>query len=259
MKRHFLAVLALALVAAGCSSSADSKIDVQTVSAGKLTVCTDMPYEPFEFTENGTNKGIDVDILKEIGKDLDLTVEFRDTDFDVIFDEMAKGSCDLVGSSVSMTDERKQKYLFSDGYFEVNQSLMVRTDDVKKYSDLEALAGKKIGVQKATTGADYAAAHAKKSTIVDYDDASEMIKALENKETDGVVQDFPINSYLSQKSSGLKVAKTFTDVAREQYGFVMPMSSTKLKDAVNSSLVVIKKNGRYDQILGDYLGVAVHK
>ena len=40
-------VLALALVAAACSSGDDAAL----VSDGTLTVCSEVPYEPFEFED----------------------------------------------------------------------------------------------------------------------------------------------------------------------------------------------------------------
>lgn len=261
MRRSAVVALAIAfsISVAGCGSDTDGvgRAAPDTIHDGKLVACTDMPYEPFEFVDGGQEKGIDVDLVKAMAADWGLTAEFRDTDFDSIFDELTSRNCDLVASAVSITSERQEQYLFSDGYFEVNQSLMVRVGDVSRYGQLDALAGKRVGVQKGTTGADYAASHANKSTIVEFDDASDMVSALQNAEIDGVVQDFPINSYLAQKQPNVKVVKTFTDVAREQYGFAMSKDSAALRDAVNSALTEIRKDGRYDRILNSYLGSAV--
>jgi len=255
MKRSSAVVVALLIGLSACSSDDSSAEAPPTIEQGKLIACTDFPYEPFEFGTTGSEKGIDVDLVKAIASDLHLTAEFRDTDFDSIFDKMKSGSCDLVASAVSITDERKESYAFSDGYFEVNQSLMVKKADAATLVDLTALQGKKIGVQKGTTGAAYAAAHAQKSTVVPFDSADELTAALDKSQIDAILQDFPINSYLSQTTGKYKVVKTFTDVAREQYGFALPQTSTELQSRIDKSLQSIRKDGRYDAILGRYLGL----
>lgn len=259
MKRAYAFLSIISLIAVACSSDgeASGRPTASALDDGKLVACTDMPYEPFEFTDHGENAGIDIDLIRAIGEDWDVEVEFRDTDFDSIFDEMVKGTCDLVASAVSITDDRRQNYLFSDGYFEVNQSLAVRKDDASSIVGLDSLTGKKVGVQKGTTGADYATERATSSTIVSFDDASEMISALERRDIDGVIQDFPINSYLAQNSKTIEVVTTFTDVAREQYGFAMAKDAVELRDALNKALEKVRRDGRYDDILHKYLGSAV--
>ena len=66
-----VAVGALALT--GCSTSGGSTTTdsgVKLIESGKLTVCSDIPYEPFEFVKDGKNVGFDMDLASEIAKDL---------------------------------------------------------------------------------------------------------------------------------------------------------------------------------------------
>src|SRR3954452_3176180 len=61
------AVAALSLLAAGCAkddTSTTTASGVKLVEGGTLTICTHLPYEPFEFTEGGEVVGFDVDVLK---------------------------------------------------------------------------------------------------------------------------------------------------------------------------------------------------
>ena len=81
-----------------------------------------------------------------------------------------------------------------------------------------------------------------------------MVAALGRGDVDGAVQDFPINSYLANKSGGYVVSSTFTDVDREEYGFALAKGSESLRDAVNSALMETRQDGRYDEILQKYLG-----
>ena len=240
------------------SGTGTGAADLDLVSDGKLTVCSDVPYAPFEFEESGTLKGIDIDLVKAMAGKLDLEAEFRDTDFDGIFSALAAGQCDMIASSVSITDERKQNNDFTDGYFEINQSLLVRKGEESTIKDLPDLKGKTVGVQSETTGAAYAESKAKDNgyTVKEFTGADELFTALKAKQVDAVLQDFPINSYNAEKTGESAVAKVFEEQEKEEYGFVVKKGNTSLRDALDDVLDELREDGTYDDILEEYLGTA---
>ena len=258
-----VAAAALMLGLGGCGSSdgggegegGDAQA-LDTVESGTLTACTDFPYAPFEYEENGEFVGIDVEIVTAVAEKLDLEAAFRDTDFDGIFGSLAAGNCDLVASSVSITDERKKTMDFSSGYYEINQSLLVRAEDASRYADLESLAGKTIGVQSGTTGADYAKENAEGATIREFTGADELFTALKAKQIDGVLQDLPVNAYHAETTGETEVSNVFTSDAEEEYGFAFRQDADELREAVDQALEEIKSDGTYADILREYLGEA---
>jgi hypothetical protein len=54
--------------AEGGSSDEMSLDGVTLVNDGQITVCSDMPYEPFEFEEDGETKGFDYDVVVRHGR-----------------------------------------------------------------------------------------------------------------------------------------------------------------------------------------------
>ncbi|HET9444222.1 MAG TPA: basic amino acid ABC transporter substrate-binding protein [Acidimicrobiales bacterium] len=260
--RAAAAVAALLLGVAACGDSDDDGGEgagpggLDTVDSGTLTACTDFPYAPFEYEEGGEFVGIDVDIVTAVAGKLDLEASFRDTDFDGIFGSLAAGNCDLVASSVSITDERKETMDFSTGYYEINQSLLVRTEDASRYADLESLAGRTIGVQSGTTGADYAKENAEDATIREFTGADELFTALKAKQVDAVLQDLPVNAYHAATAGDSEVSKVFSSDAKEEYGFAFRQDSDELREAVDSALEELKSDGTYAEILEKYLGEA---
>lgn len=261
-----VAVLALAACGSeagdepGSAPSDDPKseavADIDTVEDGKLTACSDIPYAPFEYEEDGEVKGIDIDLVTAIAEKLGLEADFRDTDFEGIFASMLAGNCDLIASSVSITDDRKEKYNFSDGYFQISQSLLVRKEDVTKYTDFASLKGKTVGVQSETTGAEFATTEAAKAgvEVKEFTGADELFTALKAKQIDGVVQDLPINSYNAETAGDTAVSKTFEANEAEEYGLVFPKRSTALLEKVDEALAALRTDGTYDKILKEYLG-----
>ncbi len=276
------AALVLALVFSGCSSSkkstpdttvstgeggtaapADSTGDsaaVKTKEAGTLTVCSDIPYAPFEYYANGADGdviGIDADIVNGVAAELKMKANFIKTPFDGIFASLAAGNCDMIASSVSITAERKQANDFSTGYFKIQQTIMARKADAA-LNDLSTLKGKVVAAQAATTGADFAKAGATANgyTVKEFQGADDMTTALKAGQVDAVIQDSPINGYAATKSEGeLMVTKVFAG-GDEEYGFVVPKDNPTLTAALNAGLEKLKASGTYQEILTKYLGAA---
>ena len=225
----------------------------QPISAGKLTVCSDAPYEPFEYQdENGNWIGFDMDLMTAVAKRYGLTLEVTKQPFDGIWLAPAAGTCDIVASSITITEERAQNAAFSDPYFDADQSLLVRKEDAATYVDLESLAGKTIAVQTGTTGEAYAKENAGDAKVQSFDDAAAMFAALEGKQVDAVLQDLPINAFRAVKQGTTQVTATFP--TQEKYGFAMAKDNVDLLDAVNESLNTFRAGGVYDEIYKRYFG-----
>lgn len=262
-----VATLGLALAACGGGSSGGGddaettdttpidqvELNFQPISAGKLTVCSDAPYEPFEYQdENGNWTGFDMDLMTAIAKRYGLTLEVTKQPFDGIWLAPAAGTCDIVASSITITEERAQNAAFSDPYFDADQSLLVRSEDAATYVDLASLAGKTIAVQTGTTGEAYAKENAGDAKVQSFDDAAAMFAALEGKQVDAVLQDLPINAFRAVKQGNTQVTATFP--TEEKYGFAMAKDNVDLLDAVNESLNEFRAGGVYDEIYQKYFG-----
>lgn len=263
--RILASVAALAIVASACggSSSSDTtaaasnKVAAFTpVQAGKLTVCTDAPYEPFEFQAADKSwTGFDMDIMNKIASSNGLTLNVSVQGFDGILLKLAAKECDVVASSVTITPDRAKSVDFSTGYFDSYQSLLVRNADKDMLNSLASLKGKTIAVQTGTTGEAFAKANATGAKIQSYDDASAMFLALESSEVDGVLQDFPINASRAVKQGTSTVSVKFTEGQKaEQYGFAVEKGNASLLTVLNDTLATMKTDGSYDAIFAKYFG-----
>lgn len=252
LTRLALVATASALILAGCSG--DSKSELGLVKADTLSVCTDSPYEPFEFQDaSGQFTGFDMDLLREIGSGLDLTLDVKVVPFDGIWLLPAAGECDIVGSAMTITDERRASALFSDPYFDADQSLLVRAADEATYATLASLAGRRIAVQTGTTGEAYAKEHTPAgATLVSFDEPAAMFLALESNEVDAILQDLPVNGYRQTQDAGMVVTETFA--TGEQYGFAVDPKNTALIEAVNEQLGKLRSSGKYAEVHAKWFG-----
>jgi polar amino acid transport system substrate-binding protein len=239
--------------------SASTKIDITAlglIKEGAITVCTDAPYEPFEFQDEATKEwtGFDMDLMKVIATNIGgLSLEVTVQPFDGIWLAPKAKTCDLVASAMTITEERAANALFSDPYFDADQSLLVRAEDKATLVDLASLAGKTIAVQTGTTGETYAKENAKDSTLKSFDEPAAMFLALEGKQVDAILQDLPVNG-ARQVKEPTKFALTATFTTGEQYGFALAQDNTTLAEAVNSGLAAAKDSGEYDTIFAKYFG-----
>lgn len=269
------AVAALALLTSACSSD-ESTTDTDTteesgsdttaegggtldlVAEDILTICSDIPYAPFEMeAEEGEGfdgyEGFDIELLAAIASDQGLTISVKDLPFDGILGALPAGDCDIVGSAVSITPEREEQVLFSESYFESKQSLMVLTEDEATYPDLESLAGKTIGVQSGTTGAAYAEENKPEgATIKEFEGGEDLFGALASGDIEAALQDFPVNAYQAAQDDTFVVVATFGE--GEPYGFAAEKDNEALIAAVDGSLETLKSDGTYDEIYAKYFG-----
>jgi polar amino acid transport system substrate-binding protein len=249
-------VVAGALFLGACSSSSSdsSSTDSTPTKARTITVCSDMPYKPFEFQEDGKTTGFDYDVVAAMMATFDAQPEFKTTPFDTIIPALVAGDCEMIASAMTITDERAERVNFTDPYFDADQSLLIRADGAETYKTLADLAGKTIGVQAGTSGADYAEANKPAgATIKEFQTGDEMFPALITPgDIDAALQDYPVNAYRATQDDQFVVTETFP--TGEQYGFAITKENTELLGQMNTALAEIKANGTYDEIFAKWFG-----
>ena len=248
-----LAVTALVTLSA-CGSD-DSGGEFDLVSEGTLTVCSDIPYPPFEMQEGGSYTGFDIDLMREISKGMGLKLSVQDVGFEGLQSgaSLAAGQCDIGASAMTITQAREKNLDFSASYYDSQQSLLVPSGS--DISTIEDLAGKKVGVQQGTTGKIYAEENTPQGTqLISYPSDAELYAAIQAGNIDAILQDLPVN--LNHTRSGdFEIVQTFkTD---EAYGFaVEEEGSEELLREVNAQLKKLKSNGTYQQIFDKYFATS---
>lgn len=255
------AVLAAgAFVFAACGDDSDDGDDGDATdeagggeaTGGTLTVCTDAPYEPFEFEgDDGEFTGFDMELMREIAGRMDMDMEVTVQPFEGIWLAPQAGECNIVASAMTITDDRAENALFSDPYFEADQSLLIPADDADEYESLDDLEGGTIGVQSGTTGQDYAEENAPEGAQVrEFGEEGPIFLALESGDVQAVLQDLPVNGTRAEESDDFVVIETYA--TGESYGFATTPDNEALMDDVNSALEDIREDGTYDELFDEW-------
>ena len=258
--KHYAAfglTVALLFGTAACGSSDSDGGGSEGASGGsggtELKVCSDMPYEPFEAPGEGPRgleyTGFDIELLDAMAETQGDTLDITDSDFDTIFASVNAGKCDVVASAVTITDERKENSLFTEPYFDADQSILVPAES--EVAGLEDLAGETIGVQTGTTGESYANENTPDgATVKAYPDAAALFAAISSGQIAGILQDLPVNSDRATKDENVKVVGTIP--TGEQYGFVVAKENTELQEKLNTALAEVREDGTYDELFEKY-------
>lgn len=239
----------------GCGKQ-DSTAPAAPATARVYTVGTDAAYAPFESqNEKGEIVGFDIDVVRAAAAKAGIEVKFINTPWEGIFNALKQGDRDLLVSSITITDERKQSMDFSDPYFDAHQLIAVKADSsVARFADLKPL---KVGVQTGTTGDEtISRLQGKNSTdIKRFESTPLALKELEAGGIDAVVADNGVVVNYVKNNAGSKF-KTVDDPAfvPEHYGIAVRKGDAALLAKVNAGLAAIRADGSYDRIYASYLG-----
>ncbi|HET9860737.1 MAG TPA: transporter substrate-binding domain-containing protein [Nocardioidaceae bacterium] len=245
-------------VAAGCAANGEELASPvrapQLIEEGALTVCSDMPYEPFESMKDGQPVGFDIDLVREVAEELDLRLEIKDTDFDAIQsgDALNSDECDVVISAMTITGERARVLDFSSPYFDASQALVVAIGS--GIDSLDDLTGQRIGVQGGTTGELYVTDNAPPSAdVIPLEDAAAMEAALAAGALDAAVYDNTVVGDVVANNPDLEVSAEFD--TGEQYGMAVKKNgNVELLREINKVLARLEQNGGYGKIYATWFG-----
>lgn len=223
----------------------------------KLVIASDASWPPMEFVDaSKAIVGFDMDLIQAIAKDQKVEVEIKNTAWDGIFAGLEGGAYDAILSSVTITDDRKKAYDFSDPYFDANQAIVVRADDASIKSEAD-LAGKKVGAQIGTTGAIYVGDKLKAAELKQYDTPDLAMMDLLNKNIDAVVVDTPVaaNYALQADQFKGKLVIGAQIVTNEQYALTVQKGDPKQVLAIfNTGLKNVQASGAYAKIYEKWIG-----
>ena len=250
-----LMAVGLMLGVTGCGGGGEAQ-EPGGEEALVINAAADAAFAPFEFKgDSGEVEGFDADLIKAIGEAEGLETTIKHIEWDGLFPALESGDINVIISGMTITEERKAEYDFSEPYFEATQIICVREDsDIETLDDL---VGKIIGVQQNTTGhfAVQKIEGVKEDDIKKFPYLPDALMNLGTGSVDVVVGDAPVvmNYIVTNPESGFKTIKS-DDFEKEYYGICVKKGNTELLERINSGLKKVKDDGTYDEIYKKYFG-----
>lgn len=263
MKKKLIAAL-FAFVAmatlAGCKSSGSTKEGsadqlAQIKEKGTIVIAMEGDWAPWSYHDTETNEviGYDADTAKEIAKQLGVEVEIVEAPWESLFAGLDSGRYDLVINGVEVTDERSEKYDFSEPYAYIHTALIVRSDN-EEIQSFEDLAGKSTVNSLGSTYMDLAESYG--ATASGVSTLAETLTQVLQKRADATLNaDVSFYDYMNQHADAeLKIVATTEDASFVSIPMRKGVETESLRKAVNDAIATLRENGTLSELSNQYFG-----
>ena len=238
-----------------------------TMTVGMLTGCSgtksdkgrtftlgfDASFPPYGYQdENGNYVGFDLDLAKEVCDRRGWTLKLQPIDWDSKDMELDSGAIDCIWNGFTMSDDRKDKYTWSDPYVDNSQVVVVKTDSgIKALTDL---AGKTVAVQadssalEALQSDDHKDLTASFKELLQVPEYNTAFLDLDSGAADAVALDVGVANYQISSRGQDKYAVLDETLVSEVYAIGFKLGNTELCDEVQETLDEMKKDGKFEEI-----------
>lgn len=233
---------------------------------GVLTVATSPDYPPFGFeaNQNGKTKevGVDIDIAKQIAKDLGVKLKIKNMDFGSVLVAVQTGKADLAIGGINPTPERKANVDFSNNYYLGGQSFLINKADAAKITNQSDLENMKLGAKVGSLPYNLAKQNLSGAKVVGMDHTVDAVLALKSGKVNAIALEKPVALGYVNSDPSLKMINSTYKLNQDTLGAAIAVKkgNTSLLNAVNGSLKQIKEDHlvpKYFKSAGKYMKVNV--
>ena len=253
MRKLAIAVMAVVLAALSASDAraADSLLD-KVKQRGEMIVGVKYDFPPMGFItkETGQPDGFEVDLVKEIARELGVKIKFVQALSKTRIPLIVNGNVDLVMATMTHKREREQAIDFSVHYLVTGQRPITRKDT--GITHVSQLADKRVGaVQGGNAGPNLLKVQPK-AIIVSFQEHTETLLALKQKKVDALVTDDVLIQWMAKTNPDLAIVGKLYTV--EPYGMGMRQNDSVWRNAVNHAFLEIWDSRRYHEIYRKWFG-----
>jgi arginine/ornithine transport system substrate-binding protein len=230
----------------------------------KVRIGTEGAYPPFNYmSPDGQIVGFDVDIAMALCERMQVDCTLVQQDWDGMIPALLAKKYDAIVASMSITDERRQKVEFTKKYYQTPGRFVAKKGanfDISK----EGLAGRKVGVQRATTHDSFLTDNFGDSEIVRYASQDEANLDLVSGRVDLLLADsVTLSESLLKTDQGKEfefVGPAYADPKWFGYGvgIALRKADTDLRDKFNEAIDAIRADGTWDKIAQKYFDFDVY-
>ena len=241
-----LIVCILLTALAGCATSgANDK---------NLVVAMELAYPPFETKDDAGNpSGVSVDFAKAFGEYIGRDVVIENTAWDGLIPSLQTGKADMIVSSMTITDKRKETVDFSVPY--ANALLAILANKISGIVSIDDLnqPGKKLAVKTGTTGHTYAEKNLTNAELIVLADESACVTEVVQGKADAFMYD-QLTIYRNWKTNEHTTVAVFIPFqVVVQWAVAVKKGNTALLDKLNEFIPKFTSDGGFDKLTEKYL------
>lgn len=214
-------------------------------NSNELIMVTEAGFAPYEYYENSEVVGVDVDIAREIAKEMGKTLVIKDIAFDSIINEVKTGKADFGAAGISYSEERAKNVDFSINYAVSKQVVIVKNDS--SITDINSIGNKKIAVQLGSVADTFVTDEYDDATIVRQKKYLAAIEDLKVGKVDCVVMDELPAKEIVNSNTGIKILNGA--LTNDSYGMVVKKGNKELLEVINKVLNRLSSDGSIDRYI----------
>jgi polar amino acid transport system substrate-binding protein len=224
-------------------------------AANTIKVGINATYAPLEYLDKNNNPiGFNIELISVILNKLGYKYEFIDMDFSGLIPALEVGKVDVIGSSLTIKEERKKQIDFANAHLSDGLEIATTKDhsEIKQIPDIKS---RRLGCEVGTTGCIEAQKIATKygATISEFDTTTTLFLALEQGKVDAIVNSYIVNAYYVIENPKTKLVSIPGELAVEEYAYGLKKNNKKLLKEINDTLAIMKKSGEYKKIYDKWL------
>ncbi len=235
---------------------------VPAYSDDTLRLAVDVPFEPFEYRlPDGTLTGFEIDLGNEVCRRIERECEWVEQSWDGIIPGLMARKYDVVMSSMAITEERRQRVLFSEPYYSNPSVWVTPIGHEIDVEDREALEGLKVGVQRGTIRDEYITdTYGDTVDVRRYTTGEDIAVDMRTGRLDAAFMYYPLalsSLNVNAENSGFITSSDLIREPKSYFGHgVAAAFNTRnraLAEQFNEALREIKEDGTYDELMHKYV------
>lgn len=216
------------------------------VSDHKIRVCIWPEYYGISYVNPRTQElvGLDVDLAKAFAKSLGVRLEFKESSFATLIQDVSSHACDIAMFGIGHTKERKEKltltspHLASDVY-----AIASKTNTrIQTWDDIDQ-EGIVVAVAKGTYHVALMQERLKKAKLLIVDSLHAREQEVEAGRADVLMSDYPFGIRFTEQKEWAKLIRPTTPFYITPYGWAIAQNEPALLAKVEAFIQDIKHNG----------------
>ena len=247
--------------------SATLSVSETTYRAAPIIVGTTAQNIPFSYMQNNAYAGFDIELVSRFAASIERPVKFSIMNFGALIPSLVAGKIDMIANSVMITEERKKQVLFSDPYYNVGSTVLVRKADLAlkptPLHDGSDLPTARVATMTGTTSEMFIEKEYPQARLLLFDDINDAFLAVKSDKADYVFTSYTTSLLAAKNNRELIVLPK--EYIRDPAAIAFNKKEETLLHQVNEVLLRFKEDGTLKDIIerwirtdgSDYLPVEI--
>ena len=239
----------------GSTEKATLSTQIPVNDANPLIVGTTAQSVPFAYLQDNRYVGFDVELVSRFAASIGRPVKFSVMNFGALIPALVAGKIDVIANMVMITEERKKQVLFSDPYYFVGSTVLVRKTSLAalpaSVRDGSDLATARVATMTGTTSEMFLSKNYPQTRLLLFDDINDAFLAVKSGKADYVFTSYTTSLLAVRNNRELMLLPE--EYIKDGAGIAFNKKDTALLRQVNEVIVRFKKEGMLQDIVNRWV------